>query len=259
MWACPKCDYINEDSRPACDGCLARYDTFRITLKPNYNIEDYDYDIEHNIFLLRCNRLDYLIGIRREGENIMTPQEELFAGFFRDEKVLVKDMGILELRAHREELAKIAFEARARLTAVDDEERDRKAKARKDGKPTGFSTSLQTDELTTNAINKIKERQRKLTKQEKLLEGMKKLGIDSRDAEKIMSAGSILARVRQSEAQKNAEPEPARNFLNPFAPKDTAEAVEVTIVEETNTVIVTKSESEPEPEKTTGFVNPFAK
>lgn len=65
-----------------------------------------------------------------KGELELTAQEELFSELFNHEKILVKDMDTLMLRAHREELAKIAFEARARLTAVDDEDNERKKIAR---------------------------------------------------------------------------------------------------------------------------------
>ncbi len=124
----------------------------------------------------------------------MTPQEELFAELFNHEKILVRDMEMLELRAHREELTKIAFEARARLTAVDDEDRMREKKS--STKPLGFERSLNTDETTTNAINAIKDRQKRMSKQEKIQAGLEKLGISSTDAAKLMSAGTILGRIK---------------------------------------------------------------
>lgn len=152
----------------------------------------------------------------------MTPQEELFSELFNHEKILVKDMDMLVLRAHREELAKIAFEARARLTAVDDEEQTRR-KAKNDGKPRGFERSLNTDETTTNAINTIKERQKRLSKQEKIQAGLEKLGISSTDAAKLMSAGTILGRI-QSAAKTKTETETTEKasevkIFNPFEKK----------------------------------------
>lgn len=139
----------------------------------------------------------------------MTPQEELFKELFNHEKLLVKDMTILELRAHREELSKVAYEARARLTAVDDEEDNRKKKDAPKGQ--GFSRNLNTDETTTNSINTIKERQKKLTGKEKVLAGLVDLymkgGATRADAEKIansaMNAGNILARVKENKESKS--------------------------------------------------------
>ena len=63
-------------------------------------------------------------------------------------------MDLLTLRAHRETLSKIAFEAKARLTAVDDEEKIRKKKEAGD-KPAGFERSLNSDQTATDAINTI--------------------------------------------------------------------------------------------------------
>jgi len=179
----------------------------------------------------------------------MTPQEELFSEFFNSEKTLVKDMTILELRAHREELAKIAFEARARLTAVDDEEKGRK---KKKGEVTGFSTSLQTDELTTNAINNIEARKKKLSKDEKLIAGMAKLGIDAKAAQSIMSAGTLLARMK---SKSPADVESVKPVVNPFSKRlEPTDSIEVTITE-TDAVIITKTEQV----ETKLFINPFAK
>lgn len=155
----------------------------------------------------------------------MTPQEELFKELFSHEKVLVKDMSILELRAHREQLAKIAFEARARLTAVDDEEKERvRAKKRAEG-PTGFERSLQIDDVTSNAINNIKTRKDRLTKQDKIRQGMEKLGISDDKIAELMSAGRILDNQRLARptnkalmsANLNQVEEPKVPVVNPFA------------------------------------------
>lgn len=157
----------------------------------------------------------------------MTPQEELFSKLFNHEKVLVKDMDTLVLRAHREDLSKIAFEARARLTAVDDEEKTRKNKSN-NSKPTGFERSVNTDEATTNAINNVKERQKKLTKAEKILAGLEKLGINTADAEKLMSAGTILGRLQKIKTSEvipttptnsTSPTEPTKPLFNPFEKK----------------------------------------
>lgn len=152
----------------------------------------------------------------------MTPQEQLFSELFNHEKVLVKDMDILVLRAHREELAKIAFEARARLTAVDDEENGRKKKAKDSdpNKPSGFSRSLNTDDKTSEMINTIKERQKGLSKIEKIIEGLIKLGYSRSEAESKMSAGKVLAQVRASEkAIKETKTEETKLVFNPFEKK----------------------------------------
>jgi len=151
----------------------------------------------------------------------MTPQEELFAQLFNHEKKLVCDMDTLTLRAHREELAKIAFEARARLTAVDDEEQGRRKKDSPG--PKGFERSLNVDDTATEAINNIKERQKRLTKAEKIQASLEKLGISTADAAKLMSAGTILGRLKNKDSvegvSKQDSVEESKPLFNPFEKK----------------------------------------
>ncbi len=152
-------------------------------------------------------------------ESPMTPQEELFKLLFNSEKGLVKDMDALTLRAHREELAKIAFEARARLSAVDDEEKQRKPK--KEDK--GFQRNLNSDDVTSEAINTVKERQKRMSKEEKVLEGLMKLpGMDRKTAESLMSAGTIKGRLDNIAGKKTEEvkvTEEVKPVFNPFEKK----------------------------------------
>ena len=104
---------------------------------------------------------------------ILTPQEELFAKFYNHEKVLVKDMDHVQLKEHREQLQTIAFEAKARLVAADDESRERKAK-------TTNKDWLTTDDFVkdTDLINIPKVRQARMTKMDKLRDQLTKAGID---------------------------------------------------------------------------------
>lgn len=130
-----------------------------------------------------------------DSQDKMTPEEKLFSKFFFHETKFVMNMDTLTLRAHREELMQIAKEARARITAVDDVENHRKKQANPKG-PTGFSHSVNSDETTTNAINVVKERQKRMTAAEKVQASLEKLGISTADAEKLMSAGTILSRIK---------------------------------------------------------------
>jgi len=207
-WECPHCAAELGELNGYCEYCKNRDGTIV------YNPDKY---------FIREIRIPHIISERIEQAK-MTPQEELFAQLFNHEKLLVKDMDTLTLRAHREELAKIAFEARARLTAADDEESGRKKKAAPTGAK-GFARSVNTDETTTNAINTVKERQKRMTAAEKVQASLEKLGISTADAEKLMSAGTILARIKDKKSQdiltgKNeavveaAEP---KSLFNPFA------------------------------------------
>lgn len=175
----------------------------------------------------------------------MTSAEELFAKFFSGEKMLVQSMDDLQLRAHREELQKIAFEARARLTAVDDEGRERGAKRKK-----GFQTSVEVDEASSDLINTVKERQKKLTKIERLVEKLMEMpGITREDAERMVSAGHQLELRERKKEVVSASPAVQKPFsANPFSSTATAQ-------EET---VTSPLEKEPKEEKPS-FTNPFAK
>jgi hypothetical protein len=176
--------------------------------------------IDEIISAFRLAELDKYIGDK------MTAQEELFSKLFNHEKVLVKDMDILSLRAHREELAHIAFEARARLAAVDDEEKGRQKKAKAEKGPTGFATSLNSDDKTSDAINTIKERGKRISKMDNIKQKMLKIpGIDPKFVESVMQARNIRDQISKislpaSNDLKEAEPETTKKVTNPFAKKE---------------------------------------
>jgi hypothetical protein len=191
----------------------------------------------------------------------MNAQEELFRQFFNHEKTVIKDMTPIELRAHIEDLEKIAYEARARLTAGKDEEQERK----KAGKKTqGFQTSLEIDTVSSEAINAIKQRQGKMSKEDKVMAGLMKLGMTEQDARATMSAGAVLATLRNKSSKElnqktTAElgsngnsSEPVKAPINPFAKK--TEPVPEQIVLEVEITI-----PEPTPEPKINRLNPFAK
>ena len=213
-WNCPRCSEELGELNGWCEYC-----------KSSDNIIVYNPDK----YYIREIRINHVIE-NIKGDTTVTPQEELFAELFNHEKSLVKDMDVLTLRAHREELSKIAFEARARLTAVDDEDNDRKKLANPKGSkgPHGFERSVNTDETTTNAISVIKERQTKLSKKEQVLAGLKKLyamtgsDVSNGEAEKKLLAGTILARIKESAAVIDgaAPPVEHKSVFNPFAKKE---------------------------------------
>lgn len=212
-WICKSCKATNVNESEHC--------AYRKCNGERKEFEPFD-DFDEILSRVRFDNIDRSIHLflsKDWKDKPMTPQEELFRELFNHEKVLVKNMEILELRAHREELAKIAFEARARLTATDDEEKSRRKKS-EDGKPTGFTRSVNVDEASTDAINKIKERQKKLSKADKIRDGLLKLGIDSSAADKIMSARNILSQTKKAQnTTKPEEPKTASKPFNPFEKK----------------------------------------
>ena len=229
-WKCPRCLAELGDYNAYCEYCKSNN---IIVYNPDrYYIRDIRiYHLSEEVKDKMDNEKSELTGeeliMSIESNARMTPQEKLHAILFYHEKVFVKDMDILQLRAHREELAKIAFEARARLTAVDDEEEDRKRKKNnKDKSPSGFERSLNTDETTTSAINAIKDRQKRLTKTERIQEGLKKLyelagSTDgAKEAARVTSATAIIAEVQRKAEEKKVSLEPAKPIFNPFAKKE---------------------------------------
>lgn len=185
-------------------------------------------------------------------------KEKLFAKFFNDEKTFVKDLSDLDLMAHIEGLGKIAFEARAKLTAANDEKETRKSGR----KSKGFVANVQTDDITSEAMATVRKRGEKLSKHEKLIEGMMKLpGMDRATAEKLASASTVKAHLDakfgprpeedEKEIQRLTSSEAAKPFVNPFLPK--AETTTVSIQEDNTIVIHTEVTEKP------AFVNPFLK
>lgn len=243
--------------------------------------EDFNADSRNFAFLWRLinskiQNKAFLIALRQpvtaERFN-MTPQEQLYADFFKNEKARISAMNDLELDEHIEELQKITFEARARLDSAKDGQKERRKKANK-----GFAASVQSDELSSNAINAITERNIKLSKREKLIAGLMKQGVDRATAELMVPADKMSKGKAAVNAEKlqqaltvtpieeKEQPTIPFTYSNPFAkteePKTTV--TEVTIVNdaEAPTIIVTKTE-DITPQTSEGsmpfvFTNPFA-
>ncbi len=141
----------------------------------------------------------------------MTPQEELFKELFTGAVKIVSGMDALTRRAYREEMQKIAYEARVHVAAVDKIDDDEKKEKR--AKNSGFTRSVNTDANTTDAINTIRERQKRLTKAEKIQAGLKEMFLKSgmslaeaeREAQRLMGAGTILAVTNPEKANKVVE------------------------------------------------------
>lgn len=196
-WLCNKCQSFNANIVETCCYCslFVGVTSIRPSLE-TLGFDSIDVDII-NVNIYRLKLTEYKFGYTTMP---MTEQEQLFAKFFNAEITLVKDMDDLTLRQHREELSKIAFEARARLTAIGQETQERSAKSKKSKE---FSTSVESDALTTDAINTIKNREKKLNKTEKLIEQLMKLpGITRAQAEAMVNI-KTMPNVVKSETFKN--------------------------------------------------------
>jgi len=140
-------------------------------------------DIKHE--QVSENKPDWIMSYLAGKELNMTQQEELFAKFYNHEKILVKDMDHIQLREHREELQTIAFEAKARLVAADDENRERKAKS---SNKEWLVTDAKPDYDVSNAINVVKQRAARMSKMDKIRDGLEKAGLDE-DTIRTMISG----------------------------------------------------------------------
>jgi hypothetical protein len=137
--------------------------------------------------------------------NNMNEREQKYATLFNKKQMLVKDMDLLQIRAFREEMESIAFEAKVSIYAADEREKAL-LKQNKPSKPTGFQRNVNVDETTTNAINAVKDRQKKLSKADKIREGLLKLGIDPAAADKILSARNIQTELSKPKVVNTKKP-----------------------------------------------------
>jgi hypothetical protein len=130
-------------------------------------------------YQITANKPDYwqALIIAREFrlEFNMTEQEELFAKFYNQDRILVRDMDAVQLREHRDELSKIAFEAKARLVATDDEVRERNLKVTKNKE---WLTTTDANHVDTDAINVVAARKSRLSKMDKMRAQLLGAGID---------------------------------------------------------------------------------
>ena len=166
----------------------------------------------------------------------MTPEEQLFADFFQKHiNILhpyVQDMDILEIRAYREKMALIAKEGKAAVYAADKAEQEvKKAKNNsvKNANLPGFERSLQQDGVTSDAINTIKDRQKRLSKQEKLHKMLMDIpGMSAAEASQMLSNTELLKRFKNKnqgedleklKAEKVIQEENNKPMFNPFEKK----------------------------------------
>lgn len=228
-WKCPKCPCVNACANRQCISCKLRgIKTVRVF---EHCWDSFDDDrVAVQLYLsskfLRISKV-VLVGIINGEISPVTPQEELFARLFNHEKQLVKDMDDGQLASHRSELSRIAFEARARLTAADDETEGRRKK-----RGQGITRSVESDETATNAINQINKRKGRQSKQDKILDSLLAMGVDREEAIRIVGArnfNSDRPNENNGGPKRDNKPvqiqiptininpsEPAKPFINPF-------------------------------------------
>jgi hypothetical protein len=164
----------------------------------------------------------------------MTDEEKLFAKFYNEDVILVKDMDDAILREHRKELSEIAFEAKARLVATDDEIRTRNGK---NGKHKEWLTSITSDEVSSDVINAVKVRASRMSKMDKMRKDLLAAGIDKDTVDEMvrnMERKATEAAVKTL-TFKSPEAKPEQKETIVFTDRDKVIAV-VDVSDSTNEV-----------------------
>ncbi len=185
-WICSNCKFDNDLLTSYCRICNA--------YKPDWITDRYQAEVEirRGIYLARIESYETSISrlsLHRQADELankgftVTPQEELFAKFYNQEVMLVKDMDIIALRTHRDELAAIAFEAKARLVATDDEARTRNAKSKTNKE---WLVTADESQVNSDTVNAVKVRQARMTKMDKIKSQLLAAGIDDETVKEMV-------------------------------------------------------------------------
>ena len=231
-WNCPVCKIYNDILTNNCISCQ-RDKPLWLTTESQLRVE-----IRRGIWLHRGALKSYDVRYSPFANEVskMTEQEELFARFYNEEKILVKDMNSAELREHREILSKIAFEAKAKLGAVDDIQRERNAKTKNKEFILTDNSVRQSD---SDSLNAPKIRAARMSQVDKMRQSLEKLG--------FMDEATINEVVANME--KRGTDSAVKSTTNAFK-KIAATPIEKRI--EAATADGTITDSEPK-------INPFAK
>lgn len=164
--------------------------------------------------------------------NKMTPKEELFAKFFSQAVTKATDLNMEGLVSWIDELEEIVFEAKAMLQGADSVKKARVAKLRIDEKD-----KIKTQDSNygvSDAINSVAKRKDRMTKIDKLVEGMRHMGISEEDIK--LAIGNISV---------NEDTQVAKNNLVTFNKRDTSKVDVDKVLASASAEIEAKKTSEP--------------
>jgi hypothetical protein len=167
----------------------------------------------------------------------LNENEQLFAKFYNEERLLVIDMADDILEEHIIQYELIAREAKARLTAAAEEKRDRRAKKGSKGEwqiaPSG------PDQSVTDTINKVKIRANKMSKLDKLRDSLTGLGLSDHEIDQMVS--KMVAQARKDKPSATpvntgmAIPKGTKAIVN--AEADAKEKAEAKALKETQPLV----------------------
>lgn len=124
--------------------------------------------------------------VKRLGLLMASDDKDLFIRLFAAEKLLIADMDMVTLSSRKEELRTIIIQAKIRTAAIDDEERNRKAKMSAEQREWLLSGDG-NDPNVTDAIKTVKKRAERMSKADKLQKDLAGLGIDTAEIQGLMS------------------------------------------------------------------------
>ena len=220
-WICKNCNSNNSNLNAYCARC--KHKVGILIPKENETYYDDDESLRTKVILWKLEQAK--LGLtekkekRRMDDSNLTKREKFFIDISSSERTLVSSMDDIALRAHIEELQEIAKEVKVRLIISDDEARDRSAKKKQ---KKGFIVNLEADEFTSNAINNINERQRKMTKVEKEIERLVGLGIAREDAENMYKASTLIT-IKQVGVKVVVEDKRIKDIVNSVVSIDNEE------------------------------------
>lgn len=156
-WHC-SCGLVNSNSNQFCPAAL--------TWKTITHEQVSESNLDWTTIRISLNQVTKEIEAYGKGYDPMTEEEQLFANWWTEEKVLIKDLDYIGLRERREKMVKVMQEAKARVRAMDDDIRDRDAKKKSSTKE--WIKPLSSSPDVSDKINVVETRKKRMNKLEKM-------------------------------------------------------------------------------------------
>ncbi len=197
-WNCEHCKRYNDVLRMRCWSCNCikpDWVTALHQLRIQFDRGIFDhYGVLANPFVFPYVREG------RTAKILMTNNEEKHAKFFNEEAALVATMSDADLDEHIHELEEIAREAKARIMAATQNQRDRTAKQ---GNKKWRVEPLGPDPSVTDSLNKVKARSARMSKLDKMRDKMSVLGIPESEIDQMLA--KMVAQARKEPEALRAE------------------------------------------------------
>lgn len=197
-WKCEICKGYND--------ILNRHCSFCKSYKPDWVKTEYQLVVEirrgiYDSYGILASPFIRLQG-RSEDKLTMTVNEEKHTKFFNEEMLLVQSMSDADLAEHIHELEDIAREAKARIMAGAQVQRDRAAAK---GNKAWRVEPVGPDPTVSDSLNKVKQRSARMGKLDKMREKLSVLGIPESEIDQMLAKMVSQARKEPEALRKEAE------------------------------------------------------